>query len=772
MQFSRRINRGFSLIQLSALIAVGSIIMVSVLPGGSGSSDLERADITLKRRQAIEAATQGFMAANLRRPCPAGISDLLGSATFGMEQLESGHCASAAGKSEFAGMPPVMSLGLPEDIAFDGWGRRMQYRVDQRATFAGATALSADVSSCFDLQSSGGKGAIAIANAHDAAVGDDNVMWALISHGKDKYGSYSMEGGGPLDGATDDDTLKNIALEGQLVHREPSEGFDDIVWYREQTKNTCCKGKACALGFSAALELDGTADSDAGAAIAAGDINGDGIQDLVIGNGAASTARVIVAFGSRTGWPVQNALDLAAIISGDGAPGFAVSNDSSVVGFGKSVATGDVNGDAYDDIVIGGYPATIVFGAASFSSGSMATSTLNGASGLLLNVGLSLTPGAAATGDLDGDGILEIVLAQHLSTAGTNYIFIVWGRSAADWCALVTACDGASLPKTWTTAYNTIAIANGFSLTATSLSNAAALGYFSLATGDVNGDGIEDLLVGGNSGGAGAGAYLLFGKSRATWTTPGDWTWTATNTKGLGPVINANPPAWGVKFVSNAAVSNYLTIGNSVAVADLNNDGYKDLIVSDVDRLYIYYGRAAGSWPTGTVASPYDLCTNASAIIDTVTDRPSWIASPVPSVITVADINDDGRKDLLIGVKNSGTPAGCLNDAGKSVGSVYVLLQPAGGWSRANLFTGTANAACDGNELNITAFPGSFRIDGAAAYDYAYLPATADINADSRSDLLIAAPGDVTNSDGALYVLFGRRRLPWETVIDLNELTP
>ncbi|MBE7508541.1 MAG: FG-GAP repeat protein [Planctomycetia bacterium] len=771
MHYDNRPQRGFSLIQMSALIAVGGIIMVSVLPGGSGSTDLERADITLQRMHAIETAMQGFMAAHHRRPCPAGISDLMGSAVFGMEQLESGHCASAVGASEYAGMPPVRTLGLPEEHAFDGWGRRMQYRVDQRTTVSGASALSADVSSCFDLQSQRAKGAIEIASAHDAAVSGDNVMWALISHGKDKYGSYSMQGQGPLDGATDDDTLKNIALEGRLVRRDPSDGFDDIVWYREQTKNTCCQGKACALGFTAALEMDGTPDTDAGAAVAVGDINGDGIQDLVIGNGAAGTARVIVAFGSRTGWPVRDALDLNAVTGGDGSLGFVVSNDSSIIGFGKTVATGDVNGDAYDDIVIGGYPSAIVFGKGSFADGTTLTSALDGTAGLLVNYGLTIAPGATAVADMDGDGIKDIVFAQHLNPL-TQYLFFVWGRSSANWCSLVTACDGASLPKTWTTAHNTIGIADGFSLSATSLSNAAAVGNFSLAAGDVNGDGIDDLLIGGNSGGAGAGAYLLFGKSRATWTTPGDWTWSATNTKGLGPVINANNPAWGVKFVSNAAASNYLTIGNSVAVADLNNDGFRDLIVSDVDRIYFYYGRAAGSWPTGTVAAPYDIYTNASTIIDTATNRPSWISSPVPSVVSIADINDDGRMDLLIGVKNSGSPSGCLGDPGTTTGSIYIVLQPAGGWSSANLFSGVANTACDANELNTVALPGSFRISGTAAYDYAFRPAAADINADGRIDVLIVAPGNVTDRGGFLYVLLGRRQVPWEAAVELNKLLP
>lgn len=765
-------EQGFSLIQMSALIAVGSIIMVAVLPGGSASTDLDRANVTRQHMQAIEAAMQGYLAAEHRRPCPAAPSDPIGSASFGMEQRGAGLCTAAAGTVEFAGMPPVKTLGLSNDHAFDGWGRRLHYRVDQKVTVAGAETLGSTVSSCFDLQSQGAMGAIAVVMAHDSPVASDYIMWALASHGKDKFGSYSMQGGGPLDGATDADTLKNIALEGRLVRRDSSDGFDDIVWYREGTKNTCCQGKACLSGFSGDLASAGTADTDAGVVIAAGDVNGDGVLDMVIGNAAASPSRVVVVFGGRIGWPVRQPLDLSAIAGGDGSHGFVIENDAGLATFGKSLAIGDVNGDSIDDIVIGGSSVAIVFGDTESDDAELPVSSLDGSNGLLISYGGSVNPGAVATGDLDGDSVKDIIFAHSRTGVVTNYIFVVWGRNAAGWCSLVSACDGVSLPKTWSSAYNTIAIADGFSLSAITSTNAGGLGYFSLAAGDADGNGIDDLLVGGNSGGAGAAAFLVFGKDRATWTTPVDWTWNATNSKGIGPVVSANPPVWGIKLVSNAAATNYQTIGNSVAAADLNNDGYKDLLISDVDRIYIYLGRAAGSWPAGPTTAPYDIYSNASAIINTVTNRPSWIGSPVPNIITAADINDDGRKDLLIGVKSSGTPAGCLNDSGKSVGSVYVVLQPPEGWSSANLFTGTTNSTCDANELNIAAFPGSFRIDGVAAYDYAFRPVAADINADSRTDLLIAAPGNVMNRAGSLHVLFGRRRIGWNPVESLDALQP
>ncbi|MEQ1704834.1 MAG: hypothetical protein ABL867_02530, partial [Rickettsiales bacterium] len=64
-------KQGFSLIQVSMIVAVAGILLASVIPGGDLGSTIEKDQITRDRMEKIEEATQNFMAANLRRPCPA-----------------------------------------------------------------------------------------------------------------------------------------------------------------------------------------------------------------------------------------------------------------------------------------------------------------------------------------------------------------------------------------------------------------------------------------------------------------------------------------------------------------------------------------------------------------------------------------------------------------------------------------------------------------------------------------------------------------------------
>src|SRR5690242_8346084 len=93
------------------------------------------------------------MAFNGRRPCPADGQYAINNANFGVEAATPGTCTGSTPAAPFGpdagtsyvvgGTIPTKTLNISDDYAFDGWGRRMTYVVDTRATKA---------STCYTLQ--------------------------------------------------------------------------------------------------------------------------------------------------------------------------------------------------------------------------------------------------------------------------------------------------------------------------------------------------------------------------------------------------------------------------------------------------------------------------------------------------------------------------------------------------------------------------------------------------------------------------------------------
>ena len=277
------------------------------------------------------------------------------------------------------------------------------------------------------------------------------------------------------------------------------------------------------------VEFDGaTGGIEAGASEAIGDVNGDGIPDLLIGapdaspNGASSGS-VYVIFGTTTPWTTPQTLNSALFNSG--AAGFELDGGTSAASgsnyWGSSLATGDVNGDGIADIVVGsnsyyGYAGVVYGGSGSWSGTPYTLSSagiLNGTNGFTLANGgahyFGIDPSAVA--DVNGDGYADILSANSYYSSKGNYL-LVFGKST--WPATTT------VTSTWLNG------SNGAQFTTTDSATT-----ITARAGDINGDGINDIFFGNWDANATVGnVYVLFGHKNAV-NNP--WPTSAFNLNGL-----------------------------------------------------------------------------------------------------------------------------------------------------------------------------------------------------------------------------------------------
>src|SRR5262249_3409926 len=124
-----------------------------------------------------------------RRPCPADGSVALGNASFGTEAATPGTCTTTSGmmgpdagtSHVVGGMIPTRALNIPDDYAFDAWGRRITYLVDVRATLN---------STCTAITTPG----ITILSKTSGGTTLGTSMYAYISHGPDGHGAFPAQG--------------------------------------------------------------------------------------------------------------------------------------------------------------------------------------------------------------------------------------------------------------------------------------------------------------------------------------------------------------------------------------------------------------------------------------------------------------------------------------------------------------------------------------------------------------------------------------------------
>jgi hypothetical protein len=366
----------------------------------------------------------------------------------------------------------------------------------------------------------------------------------------------------------------------------------------------------------------------------AGDINGDGIADLIIGayradpNGNSAAGESYVVFGGSSVGS-GGVLNLSAL---NGSNGFVLNGIDAFDLSGISVSSaGDINGDGIDDLIIGAFLADpngninagesyVVFGGSSVGSGGVLNlSALNGSNGFVLN-GIDANDrsgrSVSGAGDINGDGIADIIIGAVFadpngnSAAGESYV-VFGGSSVGSGGVLnLSALNGS----------------NGFVLNGIDAGDRSGRSVSS--AGDINGDGFADLIIGAylaapNGNGYAGESYVVFGGSSV----------------GSGGVLNLSALNGSNGLVLNGINADDRS-GRSVSGAgDINGDGIADLIIG-----------AFGADPNGNNAAGesyvvFGVATNTPPV---ATDDTAATDEDTPVVINVLANDTDAQGGLLL----------------------------------------------------------------------------------------------------------------------------
>ena len=411
----------------------------------------------------------------------------------------------------------------------------------------------------------------------------------------------------------------------------------------------------------------------------AGDVNGDGFSDVFVGapdwdGGQSDEGKVFLWFGAASGLATD--------------PDWSWEPDQATVRVGASVSTaGDLNGDGYDDIVAG---------APSYSAGPLSQGAAyvwaGGAAGpgaspdwVLLGGSLlyELGTGVSDAGDVNGDGYDDLLIgvrgwSSPESWEGAVLLYLGGVSSHLDPTGLGANPTPAGADWRFESNQANVRVAEAIS-----------------GAGDVNGDGYDDVIIGGGWYDAQNGAaWVFFGG-------PGD----------LGPDGRPGNADWNTTAFAGVA------FGRTVSgIGDVNGDGYADVAVG---TSYYTNGQAEEGW-----VGVYAGSASGPTLLPLWQHEGNQAGAHFGAALEAGgDVDGDGFADMLVGAPQEDGPSG----------------QPDRG--RAYLFEGSANGLATTSSLS------SYGLQANSEHGLA-LASAGDLDGDGFGDVLIGAPFmDVNVSD-------------------------
>ena len=361
-----------------------------------------------------------------------------------------------------------------------------------------------------------------------------------------------------------------------------------------------------------------------GSSVCSADVNGDGYDDVIVGAPGFSenTGRVYVYLGSPSGLVETPAITL----TGETPDMFGV----------KVSSAWDVNGDGYDDVIVGfgnNYPygkVKIYYGSHSGLIDTFSITLIGGTEGDLFGRSFS------STGDVNGDGYDDVIVGAPGTNVTYGGFYIYLGSPSG-------------LSATASITVTSQIISDGFGQSVSS-------------AGDVNGDGFGDMVVGAGGPNSASKVYIYLGSPLGLTPTPSS-------------ILTGHGCA-------------------SACSADMNGDGFDDVVIgapggSD-GRVYIYLGSSSG------------LTTDSIMLMG---DSSYY---EYGSSVSCADVNGDGLGDVIVGAPDHYT--------GVDYGKVYVYLSP----------------------LSLLRTGPSLTLIGDAGSDhYGSSVCSADVNGDGFSDIVV-----------------------------------